>query len=168
MELVNIYEDDNTQVIMAKPLVDTFNKLLNLHYTLGQIDYEDFIHDSLDYLKWYFDLKGKRVITSSKVAIVTRDKPIETPSSYESIIDAILILGECFDMTEGDLTKGWKMDMEVLIKLYYRLQYQQECILHIYDETVNNVSGFIALDGEDSILLFPFFLNEKGNSWSID
>jgi hypothetical protein len=69
-----------------------FNKLLNLHYTLGQIDYEDFIHDSLDYLKWYFDLKGKRVITSSKVAIVTRDKPIETPSSYESIIDAILIL----------------------------------------------------------------------------
>jgi hypothetical protein len=71
-------------------------------------------------------------------------------------------------MTEGDLTKGWKMDMEVLIKLYYRLQYQQECILHIYDETVNNVSGFIALDGEDSILLFPFFLNKKGNSWSID
>jgi hypothetical protein len=26
MELVNIYEDDNTQVVMAKPLVDTFQQ----------------------------------------------------------------------------------------------------------------------------------------------
>ena len=167
MELINVYEDDDTQVIMAKPLVDTFNKMLEYRYSLGAIDYEEFIHDSLDILNWEFVLKGKRVITSARVSIISRNKMVETPSAYDELLDAILILSECFDITEGEISKGWKMDMGVLIKLYYRLQYQRNCVLHIYDETTNGVSGFIALDDEESILIFPFFLNEDGKTWSM-
>lgn len=167
MKLTLIYDDDNTQVAMAKPLVDAFNKMLEFRYNLGAIDYEEFIHSSLDILKWEIELKGKRVITSSRVSIVSRSKVIETPSAYDDMIDAILILGECFDMTEGTVSKEWKKNMKELIKLYYQLQYQKTCILHIYDEATNGISGFIALDNETDIIIFPFFLNEDGKTQRI-
>ena len=57
--------------------------------------------------------------------------------------------------------------MEILIKLYYKTQCEQKCVAHFYDVKTNGVSGFIALELQDNILILPLILNEEGKVWRL-
>ena len=77
------------------------------------------------------------------------------------------MVSEAFDLTEKEVTHDWKVDMEILIKLYYKTQSEQKCVAHFYDVKTNGVSGFIALELKDNILILPFILNESGETQGI-
>lgn len=162
MEFVTIYENEEQKVMMPKPIVDELTFRANNQKQLSQMEFEMMTQDVLTYVEPLFDLKGKRVISTSKAMILNRGKMAAIINIYDPLTDAILMVSEAFDLTENEVTHDWKVDMEILIKLYYKTQSEQKCVAHFYDVKTNGVSGFIALELQDNILILPLILNEEG------
>ena len=167
MEFVTIYENEEQKIMMPKLIADELMFRANNQKQLSQIEFEMMTQDVLTYVEPLFDLKGKRVISTSKAMIVNRGKMSAITNIYSPLTDAILMVSEAFDLTEKEVTHDWKVDMEILIKLYYKTQSEQKCVAHFYDVKTNGVSGFIALELKDNILILPFILNESGEVQSI-
>lgn len=166
MDFVTIYENEEQKIMMLKPIADELMFRANNQKQLSQIEFEMMTQDVLTYVEPLFDLKGKRVISTSKAMIINRGKMVAIANIYDPLIDAILMISEAFDLTEKEVTHDWKVDMEILIKLYYKTQCEQKCVAHFYDVKTNGVSGFIALELQDNILILPFILNESGETQS--
>lgn len=164
MEFVTIYENEEQKVMMPKPIADELAFRANNQKQLSQMEFEMMTQDVLTYVEPLFDLKGKRVVSTSKAMIFNRGKMAAITNIYDPLNDAILMVSEAFDLTEKEVTHDWKVDMEILIKLYYKTQSEQKCVAHFYDVKTNGVSGFIALELEDNILILPFILNESGET----
>lgn len=167
MEFVTIYENEEQKIMIPKLIADELMFRANNQKQLSQIEFEMMTQDVLTYVEPLFDLKGKRVISTSKAMIVNRGKMSAITNIYSPLTDAILMVSEAFDLTEKEVTHDWKVDMEILIKLYYKTQSEQKCVAHFYDVKTNGVSGFIALELKDNILILPFILNESGEVQSI-
>lgn len=167
MEFVTIYENEEQKIMIPKPIADELMFRANNQKQLSQIEFEMMTQDVLTYVEPLFDLKGKRVISTSKAMILNRGKISAITNIYEPLTDAIVMISEAFDLTEKEVTHDWKVDMEILIKLYYKTQSEQKCIAHFYDVKTNGVSGFIALELQDNILIFPLILNENGENQSL-
>lgn len=167
MDFVTIYENEEQKIMMLKPIADELMFRANNQKQLSQIEFEMMTQDVLTYVEPLFDLKGKRVISTSKAMIINRGKMVAIANIYDPLIDAILMISEAFDLTEKEVTHDWKVDMEILIKLYYKTQSEQKCVAHFYDVKTNGVSGFIALELQDNILILPFILNESGETQSL-
>ena len=153
--------------MMLKPIADELMFRANNQKQLSQMEFEMMTQDVLTYVEPLFDLKGKRVISTSKAMIINRGKMVAIANIYDPLIDAILMISEAFDLTEKEVTHDWKVDMEILIKLYYKTQSEQKCVAHFYDVKTNGVSGFIALELQDNILILPLILNEEGKVWRL-
>lgn len=164
MEFVTIYENEEQKVMMPKPIADELTFRANNQKQLSQMEFEMMTQDVLTYVEPLFDLKGKRVISTSKAMILNRGKMAAITNIYDPLTDAILMVSEAFDLTENEVTHDWKVDMEILIKLYYKTQSEQKCVAHFYDVKTNGVSGFIALELQDNILILPLILNESGET----
>ena len=167
MDFVTIYENEEQKIMMLKPIADELMFRANNQKQLSQIEFEMMTQDVLTYVEPLFDLKGKRVISTSKAMIINRGKMVAIANIYDPLIDAILMISEAFDLTEKEVTHDWKVDMEILIKLYYKTQSEQKCVAHFYDVKTNGVSGFIALELQDNILILPLILNEEGKVWRL-
>ena len=167
MEFVIVYEDKEQKVMMPKLIADELVFRANNQKQLSQIEFEMMTQDILTYIEPLFDLKSKRVISTSKAMIMNRGKIATITNIYDSLTDAILMISEAFDLTKKEVTHDWKVDMEILIKLYYKTQYGQKCIAHFYDVKTNGISGFIALELQDNILILPLILNEEGKVWRL-
>lgn len=167
MDFVTIYEDNKQKVMMPKCIADELNYIANNQKQLSQIEFDMITQDALTYVEPIFTLKGKQVISTSKAMIINRGKIAAITNIYDPLSDAILLVSESFDLTEKTVSHEWKLDMEIMIKLYYQLQAGQKCIAHFYDVKTNGISGFIALELEDNILILPFILNESGETQSI-
>ncbi len=161
MEFVTIYENEEQKVMMPKPIADELMFRVNNQKQLSQIEFEMMTQDVLTYVEPLFDLKGKRIISTSKAMILNRGSLATITNIYDPLTDAILMVSEAFDLTEKEITHDWKVDMEILIKLYYKTQSEQKCIAHFYDVKTNGVSGFITLELRDNILILPLILNEN-------
>lgn len=167
MELVTIYQDDNTQVTMFKKVADYLVYRRNNDYQVSQLEAEEVLAEELDYLTTFTDLKGKKIFTSSRIPYLHRNKVFSLTENYQELEEAVLLLSECFDNTSGGVTEEWKVKVEMMIKLYYYLQKKQDCIVHIFDEKLFGVSGFCSLIKQDKILILPFSLNEDDNYYRL-
>lgn len=169
MDFVAIYEDNEQKVYMPKKIADELNFIANSQKQLSKMEFEQFTQEALEYLDNFFQIKGKEhgVISTSKAIILSRGKYCHVTEIYQALTDAILLVSEAFDNTEGQVTLQWKMDLEIMVRLYYQLESSQKCIAHFYETTLNGISGFIAIELEDSILILPIVLNEEGKSLSI-
>ena len=167
MEFVTIYEDKEQKVMMPKRIADELTFKANNQKQLSQMEFEMMTQDVLTYVEPLFDLKGKRVISTSRAMIINRGKMTAITNIYDPLTDAILMVSEAFNLTEKEVTHDWKVDMEILIKLYYKTQNEQKCVAHFYNVKTNGISGFIALELQDNILILPFILNESGETQSI-
>ncbi len=164
MEFVTIYENEEQKVMMLKPIADELTFRANNQKQLSQMEFEMMTQDVLTYVEPLFEIKGKRVISTSKAMILNRGKMAAITNIYDPLNDAILMVSEAFDLTENEVTHDWKVNMEILIKLYYKMQSEQKCVTHFYDVKTNGVSGFIALELQDNILILPLILNESGET----
>lgn len=164
MEFVTIYENEEQKVMMPKSIADELTFRANNQKQLSQMEFEMMTQDVLTYVEPLFEIKGKRVISTSKAMILNRGKMAAITNIYDPLNDAILMVSEAFDLTENEVTHDWKVNMEILIKLYYKMQSEQKCVTHFYDVKTNGVSGFIALELQDNILILPLILNESGET----
>lgn len=169
MDFVAIYEDNEQKIYMPKKIADKLNFIANNQKQLSKMEFEQFTQEALEYLDNYFQIKGKKhgVISTSKAIVLSREKYFHITEIYQVLTDAILLVSEAFDNTEGQVTLQWKMDLEIMIRLYYQFEQNQKCIAHFYEVITNGVSGFIAIELEDSILILPVVLNEEGKTLSI-
>lgn len=89
---------------MPKLIADELMFRANNQKQLSQIEFEMMTQDVLTYVEPLFDLKGKRVISTSKAMIVNRGKMAAITNIYGPLTDAILMVSEAFDLTEKEVT----------------------------------------------------------------
>ena len=69
MEFVTIYENEEQKVMIPKLIADELTFRANNQKQLSQIEFEMMTQDVLTYVEPLFDLKGKRVVSTSKAMI---------------------------------------------------------------------------------------------------
>lgn len=163
MEFVTIYENEEQKVVIPKRIADELQFIGTHQRQLSKIEQEQFLYDTLDYVKNFFELKGKRIVTDSKAIILSKGSFVNITEVYDSLTDAMLMISESYDIVEKEPTLQWKIDLELMIKLYYKLINNQNCIVHFYNIKANGVSGFAALEEDDKVLILPIVFNEDGN-----
>ena len=92
MDFVTIYENEEQKIMMLKPIADELMFRANNQKQLSQIEFEMMTQDVLTYVEPLFDLKGKRVISTSKAMIINRGKMVAIANIYDPLIDAILMI----------------------------------------------------------------------------
>lgn len=167
MDKVEIYNNDDTTVEMYKLFADYLNFRMNNDFQLSPIEAEEIYLQCLDYVQEYIGLRGTNVIASSRVPVLNRNGVFTLTDSYKELEEAILLLSDAFDNTEGEVTKDWKIQVEVLVKFYYSLLKDMQCVLHMFEEKSHGVSGFCCLREGDNVYLLPFALNENDDYWSL-
>lgn len=163
MELITIYEDNEQKIEMLKFVADYLTELLNKEIRLTQLEAEQMLNESLYPLRKIQDLKGRKVITTNKIPILHRHKIFSLFPAYKELTEAVLLLSDAFDKTVGKLNDEQKLSIQNLIQLYYKTQLGLDCVLIFFDDNIKKVSGFIGLFLEETIIIFPFFLNEEDN-----
>lgn len=146
---------------MVKVVADYLEHLINTEVQLNSLAAEQVLEAALDYLRTIQGLKGRRIVTTSKVPILHRKKVFTLLKPYEGLTEAVLLVSDAFDRTVGELNNVQKNQLCDLIHLYYKTQLGLDCVLYFFDEEINKVSGFFALFQAENIYLLPFNLNDK-------
>lgn len=170
MEFITIHEDDNEKITMPEIVVRLLSKIGEKFFSITKDDLDEVLEKTLEYLQEnYFGnglLTGKQIITSADIARLHRNKNFEVGKYGVVFEDAILTLCDYFDMTEGKLTEQWKSQVETVINLHYKLAYDTQCVVHLFDENYKGVSGFMACVKDKFLIIYYFSVNEDDISYS--
>ena len=167
MDLVTIYEDEKQKVEMPSVMVEKLNSVYNNFFNLEQEQLDEILRDSFTYIREnYPDFLAKEVkcVTSTNVQRLHRNEIFELSTYYILFTDAVILLSQYFDETEGPVTLNWKQSMEQLVLAHYKAEYEETCIVHFFEENYHGVSGFMALSKDDIVIIKLFTLNEDGKT----
>lgn len=160
MGLITIYKDNNIEVQTFDIVVEYLEYIANTYKRLSPLQMEEVLALILDKISKDYSLKGKKIITSSQISILTRKKIFNLQDDYKNLEDALLLLSECFDRTSGKISQEWKINIKNYIKAHYFLTFQKNCDIIFFVERAYEVSLAIVLFEEDKVLILPITLNE--------
>lgn len=161
MDLIKIYQSEDCSVIAYKWVLNYLEHIINTEFRLDDIQAEQVLMNILKDICNDFDLYQKKIITTSKIPILSRGSIFDLVEPYQGLEDAVLLLSDAFDQTEGKLTKEWKKYLSNYIKAHYFLTFHKNCDIIFFVETIYKVScAIVLLDGENLYIL-PISLNEN-------
>lgn len=168
MDKVVIYEDNEMQIEMYKPVADWLQHLRNNEYRLNLIEQEEILEEMLEHLHLKReDMRDRRIVTTSKIPIIHRATlPFELLPPYEIFMDAILLLSEALDNEEEQVDKDWKRNVARLVSYYSTYIDKENCRL-IFFPTPEKITGFFAYTNETQLILLPFILNDNDNFYRL-
>lgn len=160
MNLITVCEQNGYKVEIEKTALEFLEFVVNSEIRLNPIAAEHIIYTILDKISKDFNLKDKKIITTSKIPILRRHKIFDLSETYQALEDALLLLSESFDATVGKTTQEWRETVSLYIKSHYILTYSKKCDIIFFDKKDMEVSGAIVLLDGDKLLILPISLNE--------
>lgn len=172
MDLEVIYKDDNMTVEIPRLAVNKLNKIYNDIFRLTDEEFKPLLQErAVDYLRSNhpetFEMQEMNIITSKEIQRLHRGEIFELLSIWEIFTDAIILLSQYFDDTEGKVSNDWKYNIEQIIYYHYKLTYEEDCIVHFFEENYCGVSGFMAIRYEDKLFIKFISLNEEDKTWRL-
>lgn len=162
LNLVTVYEDENQKVEMVDWVAKWMSFRKKSSYVLDDIECENVLDEAIKLA--LVDKKGKRITTTKKIPVLSRDVPIlSLMEPYDVFTEAILLISEAFDHLEQPMTPFWHMRISNLINNYYELQGMGRCRCFFFDQPINKVDGFLCYYDNDSnknTIILPFILND--------
>ena len=123
MDLITIYKDEKTKIQTLDSVIEYLEYIANTYKRLSPIQMEEVLSLVLNIISQEQSLKGKKIITSSQISILTRKKIFDLLDDYKELEDALLLLSECFDRTSGKVSLEWKNNVKSYIKAHYFLTF---------------------------------------------
>lgn len=96
MELITIFQDKEQTVEIYKPFADYLEHLANSEFRLKEEEAGEILTLSLSFLN-NSDVSGKKIITSTKIPILSRGDVFNLTGPYQKLEDPVLLLSEVFD-----------------------------------------------------------------------
>lgn len=165
MEFITIYKDNDQEVLMLDIAAKQLEFVANTYLKLSSIQTEEVLDEVFFQLSKEFNfkdkIKNKKIITSSEIAILSRNKIFDLVDAYHELEEAVLLLSEVFDLTSGIVSNQWKDNVRNYIRSFYFLTFQKNCDIIFFSEKVHEVSLAIVLFKENEIFILPISLNEN-------
>lgn len=159
MELIPIYEDDNTKIEIYKKVIDVLRQNTDL-VTLNSIAAEDIVKIIIKTIPKE-KLEEKILSVANKVPIIHKNNLSFTLfNGFEVFNEAVLLISSAFDLSIKEFSKIEKLKLMILIDYYYELQGLGQCRCVFFENPIHNVAGFLYYISEEKVYCLPFILSE--------
>lgn len=168
MNLIPIYEDNEQIISIDSSVLNFLEYTLNSYFKIHNITLENIVDVALKNFSLYGGYtKGKRVISTNRIPIISKNRFIELTYPYVCFEDAMVLITQALENTYDKSNTDWKRMLEILITIYYRIELKQFCLLHFLEEKQDRISGILTFEDKNDIIILPFELNEDDNYYTL-